>query len=93
MTKSQNHSSESREIPIRVASEFGQSDDQLRQRVAEKAHELYQCRGCCHGRDLDDWLEAERLVMSEIASQAHGTAQNRRGRVRRSKKACPWPDC
>ena len=86
MTKSQNHSVECREIPIKVVGEFSQSDDRLRQRIAEKAHELYQCRGCCHGRELDDWLEAERLVLSEIASQAHGTAQNRRGRAHRSKK-------
>ena len=77
MTKSQNHSSESREIPIKVVREFGQSDDRLRQRIAEKAHELYQCRGCCHGRELDDWLEAERIVISEIALRVHGTAQNR----------------
>jgi hypothetical protein len=58
----------------------------VRQRIAEKAHELYECRGCCHGRDLDDWLEAERLVLSEIASQAHGTARNPRGQARRSQK-------
>ena len=86
MTKSQNQNSESREIPIKVVSEFSQSDDRLRQRIAEKAHELYHCRGCCHGRDLDDWLEAERLVLSAIASQARGTAQTRRGRAQRSKK-------
>jgi hypothetical protein len=86
MTKSQNRNSGSREIPIKVVGESSLTDELRQQRIAEKAHEIYECRGCCHGRDLDDWLEAERLVLSEIASQAHGTAQNPRGRARRSQK-------
>lgn len=55
MTENQNTNSGSREIPIKEVSEFSLSDDRLRhQRIAEKAHELYECRGCCHGRDLED---------------------------------------
>jgi len=87
LTKNQNTNSGSREISVKEVSEFSVGDDRiLRQRIAEKAHEIYECRGCCHGRDLDDWLEAERLVLNEMASQAHGTAQNPRGRARRSQK-------
>ena len=87
MPKSQNSNSGNREIPVKVVREFSLSDDELRhQRIAEKAHELYRCRGCCHGRDLDDWLEAERLVLSEIESQAHSKAENPRPRGQRSKK-------
>ena len=87
MTKSENRNSGSREIPVKVVSEFSVSDDELRhQRIAEKAHELYQCRGCCHGRDLDDWLEAEQLVLSEMESQSPEKAQNPRPRGQGSKK-------
>ncbi len=87
MTKSENTNSGSREIPVKEVSEFSVGDDELlRQRIDEKAHELYECRGCCHGRGMDDWLEAERLVLSEIASQAYGNAQNARPRGQRSKK-------
>ena len=87
MTKSQNHNSGSREIPIKVVREFSVSDDTLRhQRIAEKAYELHQCRGCCHGRNLDDWLEAERLVLSEIKSQSPGKVNNQLRRSKRSKK-------
>ena len=32
----------------------------VRERIAERAYELYKRRGGEHGRDLDDWLEAER---------------------------------
>jgi hypothetical protein len=44
----------------------GRMDDQpIHERIAERAYELYQKRGQSHGKDLDDWLEAERLVLSE----------------------------
>ena len=70
MTKSENRNSGSREIPVKEVSEFSVSDDKLlHQRTAEKAYELYECRGCCHGLDLEDWLEAERLVLAEIEAQ------------------------
>jgi hypothetical protein len=35
-----------------------------RQRIAERAYELYVTRGGGDGRDLDDWLEAERDLAS-----------------------------
>ena len=55
MAKTPNRNSGNREIPVKVVSEFSVGADELRhRRIAEKAHELYQCRGCCHGRDLDD---------------------------------------
>ena len=28
--------------------------------VRQRAYELHVGRGCAHGRDLDDWLQAER---------------------------------
>ena len=28
--------------------------------VARRSYELYLARGCAHGHDLDDWLQAER---------------------------------
>jgi hypothetical protein len=58
----------------------------LRQRIAEKAYELYQKRGESHGHDVDDWLEAERSLLSDISSQAHSKAKKPRSRVQRSKK-------
>jgi hypothetical protein len=37
--------------------------------VARRAFELFQARGEVHGHDIDDWLEAERLIREETASQ------------------------
>ena len=30
--------------------------------VREHAYRLYEQRGCTHGADLNDWLEAERII-------------------------------
>jgi DUF2934 family protein len=46
----------------------------LREMIEKKAYEIYQKRGREHGKDLDDWLEAEKIVM---------------GKKRKSKEASP----
>ncbi len=38
--------------------------------VAKVAHELYEERGRDHGYDLQDWLEAERIVLRRIEKSA-----------------------
>ncbi len=34
----------------------------LHEVIEKKAYEIYEQRGKEHGKDLDDWLEAERIV-------------------------------
>jgi Protein of unknown function (DUF2934) len=34
--------------------------------IAKRAHDLYSERGYRHGSALDDWLEAEREILSQI---------------------------
>ncbi len=36
------------------------------QMVEKKAYELFERRGCIHGRDRDDWYEAQRLIEDEL---------------------------
>ena len=36
------------------------------ERIAKKAYELYEKRGRGEGRALEDWFEAEEVVMEEI---------------------------
>ena len=38
----------------------------MRERILSKAFELWQERGCRDGHDLEDWLDAEAIVMEEI---------------------------
>ena len=83
MTKGQKTKErEEKKSPPDSAGESIPGDEALHQRIAEKAYELYHKRGESHGQDLDDWLEAERLVLSEIGSQAHSTAKKPRRKER-----------
>ena len=36
------------------------------ERIATKAYELWEQRGCREGHDLQDWFDAEGIVMDEI---------------------------
>jgi hypothetical protein len=38
------------------------------ERVEKKAYEFYEKRGRQHGRDFDDWLEAEKIVEAAMIS-------------------------
>lgn len=43
-------------------------------RIARRAHEIYEARGGEHGKDLQDWLQAEREIDAEIERQADDRA-------------------
>ena len=36
------------------------------ERISKKAYELWEARGRREGRELEDWLDAEAIVMEEI---------------------------
>ena len=40
--------------------------DEVRERIAKKAYEVYEQRGRQAERDLEDWLKAEELVRKEM---------------------------
>ncbi|HXG52433.1 MAG TPA: DUF2934 domain-containing protein [candidate division Zixibacteria bacterium] len=44
----------------------------LRPLIARLAYEIYLSRGKQHGHDLDDWLEAERIVLARFARSRSG---------------------
>lgn len=41
----------------------------LREEIAKLAYEIFEREGRVHGRDLDHWLEAERIVLSRYEVQ------------------------
>lgn len=43
------------------------SKEQLTEEIRKVARKLYEKEGCVPGRELDDWLEAERQVKERIA--------------------------
>ncbi len=40
----------------------------IKRRVSLRAYELYEARGRTHGRDLDDWLQAEDEILGQSIS-------------------------
>lgn len=36
--------------------------EEINEKIRNKAYELFEKRGYSHGNDLADWLEAERLI-------------------------------
>jgi len=52
----------------------GLSTLEFNARVARKAYELFEARGRDEGRDVEDWLEAERLVKEELLQQSQAVA-------------------
>ncbi|MGB9716100.1 MAG: DUF2934 domain-containing protein [Thermodesulfovibrionales bacterium] len=42
---------------------------ELYEEIARVAYELYEKSGYIEGRDLDNWLEAERIVKARLAEQ------------------------
>jgi hypothetical protein len=42
------------------------SREEFMQLVQKKAYEIYEKRGCVAGNDLEDWLNAEKLVKEDL---------------------------
>jgi len=40
--------------------------DEVTQHIKQRAYEIYLARGTGHGRDLDDWLQAEKDVTAAM---------------------------
>ena len=45
----------------------------VRERIAQKAYQLYEQRGRHQGREEEDWLEAETLVREEMTDTRERT--------------------
>lgn len=40
--------------------------------IALRAYQFFVQRGCAHGRDLEDWLQAEREVLAKSSKKPAG---------------------
>lgn len=63
------------------------NDENIRERVALRAYELYQQRGGEHGRHLDDWAQAESEVLTSLFEQVLQAAE--RAGARGNRRAVP----
>jgi hypothetical protein len=57
----------------------------LYEEIAKMAYELYERSGYVGGRDLDNWLEAERIVMVRIAEGKKKSEKKAEAKPKRRK--------
>jgi|tagenome__1003787_1003787.scaffolds.fasta_scaffold16425587_1 hypothetical protein len=57
------------ESPAAERSDTRQPVDSRMNRIASRAHDIYEARGGEHGKALDDWLRAEREIDSETEAE------------------------
>ena len=58
----------------------------LHEEIARIAYELFERDGSQHGKDVEHWREAERLV------RARHAAEEEKGRAEKTEKAAPRPE-
>lgn len=63
--------------------------DDLQACIAQRAYELYEHGGCCHGHDLDHWLTAEREILKDKLQKIPGGWCEKKWRVAAPKTADP----
>ncbi len=51
---------------ISRATQSAPNEDAIQERIAARAYELYLQRGQVQGHNMDDWLEAERQVVTRL---------------------------
>jgi hypothetical protein len=51
---------------VRRGSKSTQTVPSTEVRIRQRAYEIHQARGGASGRDLDDWLQAEREIKAEM---------------------------
>lgn len=44
------------------------TEEEIKREISRVAQELYEKRGSIPGRELDDWLEAEKIVNAKMRS-------------------------
>ena len=59
----------------------------LQEKIAACAYELFLKRGQAHGHDLEDWLEAEREVLAKVRSAGKDLSQTSGPDIRRRRSA------
>lgn len=52
-------------VPKSPKKKPAESEESLLDRIAKKAYEIYESRGREAGRELEHWLEAEKLIKSK----------------------------
>jgi hypothetical protein len=61
----------------------------LEAEIEKMAQELYEKSGRIEGRDLENWLEAEKIIMKRYASKKKKSAPQQKGTKQTVKRTAP----
>jgi hypothetical protein len=61
----------------------------LEAEIEKLAHELYEKSGRIEGRDLENWLEAEKIIMGRHASKKKKSAPQQKETKQTAKRTAP----
>jgi len=64
--------------PAKQATPVTQTGMAPAERIAKRAYEKWLKRGCAHGHDVQDWIEAEKEVMAEMRGSGSTSTATRR---------------
>ncbi len=67
LEKSKMDVTENEKVMNRKSERVAMDLNEFQQRVSKTAQELFEKSGHIPGRDMDNWLEAERIIKSETA--------------------------
>ena len=57
-----------REKKQQVLTQAGSSRNDLQEKIARRAYQLYEEGGCVNGNDMANWLKAERAILKQRPS-------------------------
>jgi len=69
MAVKQNHTSSTSKIENVIPKRKSLTQEQLNEKIANKAYELYENRGRISGFAEKDWLQAQKIVLAELKAK------------------------
>ena len=64
-------------VPVLVVSaqSLAERERQVHDEIASRAYEIFQSRGCQHGRDVEDWFQAESQLLHRLPHRVAQTPE------------------
>ena len=69
-----------------------QNNSSIKDEITRRAYALYLMRGCEHGRDMEDWVQATKELTDEPAGKSNGTKAAQEAVSTRADMRSAWPE-
>jgi hypothetical protein len=69
-----------------------QDNNPMKDEITRRAYALYLMRGCEHGRDMEDWVQAAKELTTEPAGKSTETKAAQEAVATRADLQSAWPE-